>query len=233
MAGAAEPADDVLPLAARRSRRWSGLYDLVDRALIVTVPISWFALLFTGRYPRGALRASTPRGRATRRTSYGYCYLGTDRWPGFSGSPDVDYPGAPRHRPAAAGLQPAKVGLRIILMIPSSLIAYAMKIVAQIAAFIAWFAIVFTGKQPRGHLPDAAPGPELQAARAALLPAADRGLAVVHRGRRAAGAGAGAAGAAAPPPPAGGAAPQAVPRQSDAPPNLGDFRPPAPPDDAA
>ena len=43
-----------------------------------------------------------------------------------------------------------KVLFRIIIGIPVYLIAYAMGIVAQIAAVIAWFAIVITGKEPEG-----------------------------------------------------------------------------------
>ena len=43
-----------------------------------------------------------------------------------------------------------KVALRIFLLIPVALIAYAMQIVASIAALIAWFAIVITGKLPEG-----------------------------------------------------------------------------------
>ena len=43
-----------------------------------------------------------------------------------------------------------KVLFRIILGIPVYLIAYAMGIVAQIAAVIAWFAIVITGREPEG-----------------------------------------------------------------------------------
>jgi len=39
---------------------------------------------------------------------------------------------------------------RIIIGIPVYLIAYAMGIVAQIAAVIAWFAIVITGREPEG-----------------------------------------------------------------------------------
>ena len=43
-----------------------------------------------------------------------------------------------------------KVLFRIIIGIPVYLIAYAMGIVAQIAAVIAWFAIVITGREPEG-----------------------------------------------------------------------------------
>jgi hypothetical protein len=43
-----------------------------------------------------------------------------------------------------------KVLFRLIVGIPVWLIGYAMNLVAQIAALIAWFAIVFTGREPEG-----------------------------------------------------------------------------------
>ena len=58
-------------------------------ALIVTVPISWFALLFTGRYPQGLYDFHASFARYVTRV-YAYFHLATDKWPGFSGAEDVD-----------------------------------------------------------------------------------------------------------------------------------------------
>src|SRR4051812_43722428 len=59
-------------------------------ALIVTVPVAWFALLFTGRYPQALYDFNASWARyATKANAYGF--LATDRWPGFSG-PDEGYP---------------------------------------------------------------------------------------------------------------------------------------------
>ena len=118
-------------------------------ALWVTVPISWFALLFTGRYPRGLYDFNASFARYATYV-YSYCYLATDRWPGFSGAPDIDYPVHLRLGEPLAEYSRMKVLFRIILAIPVYLIAYAMGIVAQIAAVIAWFAIVITGREPEG-----------------------------------------------------------------------------------
>jgi hypothetical protein len=43
-----------------------------------------------------------------------------------------------------------KVLFRIILAIPIAIVVYAMQIVWEVGAFLAWFAIVFLGKQPKG-----------------------------------------------------------------------------------
>jgi hypothetical protein len=115
----------------------------------IVVIIAWFALLFTGRYPQGMydfvagfLRYST--------YVYGYTFLATDVYPPFSGAPGAGYPvrlmiGRPK-----AQYSRAKVLFRIILAIPPLLITYAMQIVAQVGAILAWFAIVFLGRQPKG-----------------------------------------------------------------------------------
>jgi len=118
-------------------------------ALWITVPISWFALLFTGRYPRGLYDFNASFARYATYV-YSYCYLATDRWPGFSGAPDIDYPVHLRLGEPLPEYSRMKVLFRIILAIPVYLIAYAMGIVAQIAAVIAWFAIVITGREPEG-----------------------------------------------------------------------------------
>jgi Domain of unknown function (DUF4389) len=117
-------------------------------AAAVVVIIAWFALLFTGHWPQGMydfvggfLRYAT--------AVYGYWYLLTDEYPPFG--PDVDsYPirlvvDAPK--PEYSRL---KVLFRIILAIPPYIIAYALGIVAQVGSFLAWFAIVILGRQPKG-----------------------------------------------------------------------------------
>ena len=152
-------------------------------AMWITVPISWFALLFTGRYPRGLYDFNASFARYSTYV-YSYCYLATDRWPGFSGAPDIDYPVHLRLGEPLPEYNRMKVLFRIILAIPVWLIAYAMGVVAQIAAVIAWFAIVHHGARAGGDLPDAAPGPELPAPRDALRTAAHGRLAGVHPGRR-------------------------------------------------
>jgi len=113
------------------------------------VIIAWFAIVFTGRYPEGLYQFVAGLSRYSTAV-YAYLYLLTDEYPPFSGDTD--------NYPVRLGLSaqplPAydriKTLLRIFLIIPPAIIAYAMGIVAQVGALLAWFVIVITGKQPKG-----------------------------------------------------------------------------------
>jgi hypothetical protein len=114
----------------------------------IVVFVAWFVLLFTGRWPRGMydfvagfLRYAT--------AVHGYVYLLADPYPPFG--PDVDdYPVRLNVPPPKDQYSRLKVLFRIFLAIPPYLISYAMNIVAEIGAFLAWFAIVVLGRQPKG-----------------------------------------------------------------------------------
>ncbi|HEY5144050.1 MAG TPA: DUF4389 domain-containing protein [Solirubrobacteraceae bacterium] len=118
-------------------------------AVFFTVIIAWFALLITGRYPQSLYDFHASFVRYSTYV-YAYGYLATDRFPGFSGADDIGYPVQLHLGPPLEEYSRIKVLLRLILLIPVALIAYAMGIVAQVAAFVAWFVIVFTGKLPHG-----------------------------------------------------------------------------------
>ena len=117
-------------------------------AAFFAVVAAWFAIVFTGQYPPGLYDFVTNFQRYTARW-YGYAHLLTDEYPPFSGSPDRPYPVDLYIGPPVPEYSRWKAGLRLILAIPVTIIAYAMQIVAEIGAFLAWFAIVVTGKQPR------------------------------------------------------------------------------------
>lgn len=123
-----------------------GLWGL---AVLFTIIIAWFALLFTGRYPKGLYDFHASYARYSTYV-YAYFYLVTDRWPGFSGSPDIGFPVMLHLGPPLEEYNRMRVLLRLILAIPVALIGYAMNVVAQVAAFVAWFVVVFTGKLPYG-----------------------------------------------------------------------------------
>ena len=117
-------------------------------AASIVVIVAWFALVFTGRWPRGMYEFLAGYIRYLTAV-YGYMYLLTDAYPPFSGSTDA-YPvrvavAAPREHYSRV-----KALFRIVLAIPVLVINYAMQIVAQIGAFLSWFAIVALGRQPKG-----------------------------------------------------------------------------------
>ena len=115
----------------------------------VVVIISWFALLFTGRYPQGMYDFVAGALRYQTRV-YGYAALLSDQYPPFSGDPATPYPVDLVIGPPKAEYSRMKVLFRIILAIPVLIIQYAMQIVAQVGAFLAWWAILFLGRQPKG-----------------------------------------------------------------------------------
>jgi hypothetical protein len=117
-------------------------------AVFFAVVAAWFALLFTGKYPRslydfaaGFLRYST--------AVYGYITLLTDEYPPFAGD-TTNYPVRIRVPEPKPEYDRLKVLLRIFLAIPVAIIAYAMQVVYTVGSIIAWFAIVILGKQPKG-----------------------------------------------------------------------------------
>ena len=66
---------------------WVTLYGL---AVYVVVFFSWFALLFTGRYPSGMYDFVAGYVRLSARI-WAYAVLLTDELPSFSGAPEPDY----------------------------------------------------------------------------------------------------------------------------------------------
>ena len=125
---------------------WWSIWSL---ALIVTLPVAWVALLITGRYPVGLYDFNVKYARYSAFVS-AYSYLPTDRWPGFSGAAEVDYPARLVIGPPLDAYDRWKVALRFFLLIPVWIIAYVVGLVAQIGAIVAWFVIVITGKLPEG-----------------------------------------------------------------------------------
>jgi hypothetical protein len=115
----------------------------------VVVFIAWFALLFTGRYPQGMYDFVAGALRYSTRVC-GYVFLLSDEYPPFSGDPGTDYPVDLSIAPPKEEYSRLKVLFRIILLIPVYIISYAMQIVAQLGAILAWFAILVLGRQPKG-----------------------------------------------------------------------------------
>ncbi len=128
---------------------WQVVAYFYSIAAYIAAFIAWFAILFTGRYPQGLYDFVAGYLRMQTRTS-AFAGLLTDQYPPFSGEPDPSYPvridiAAPK--PKYSRL---KAFFRFIIGIPVMLLLLVQAIIAMVCIFIAWFAILFTGKMPDG-----------------------------------------------------------------------------------
>ncbi|MGO9750480.1 MAG: DUF4389 domain-containing protein [Solirubrobacteraceae bacterium] len=113
----------------------------------VVLVISWFALLFTARWPAGMYSFAGGFLRYEARLN-AYLSLGVDQYPPFSGAEDDSYPVRVRIDPPLDHYSRLKVLFRGIYAILALIIRYALGIVMGAVAFLSWFAIVITGRQP-------------------------------------------------------------------------------------
>ena len=124
---------------------WFGLWSI---GVFFAAIIGWFAALFTGRLPdplhrflAAFLRYATHVGA--------YVYLTANPFPGFGGAPG-SYP-VDLHLPAEPEVQNRwKTGFRLILAIPALAVSGGLGALALAAAFLGWFASLFTERMPRG-----------------------------------------------------------------------------------
>jgi len=122
---------------------------VLEIGLAFAVFIAWFALLFTGRWPQGLYDFTAGVLRYMTRLN-AYMYLAADPYPPFDMQEHPEYPIRLRVAPPKESYSRVKVFFRGLLAIPVMLIYYALSLVMQIGAFLSWFVIVFTGKQPEG-----------------------------------------------------------------------------------
>ncbi len=122
------------------------LYALAYAASVVTF-IAFFAILFTRRYPRGLFDFAVNVNRWGANVM-AYTMLFRDEYPQFSWEPgqyavtyDVNYPEElSRWLPL----------VKWLLAFPHYIVLLFLFIGALVALIIAWFAILFTGRFPRG-----------------------------------------------------------------------------------
>ena len=121
-------------------------------ALLVGV-VAFFAILFTGRYPRGLFNFVVGYNRWSARVN-AYMGLMVDNYPPFSlgtvpSNPvtlDIEYP-----EKLSRGLVLLKLLFGwLYVIIPHGIALLIYGIGAIVATIIAWFAILFTGRFPRG-----------------------------------------------------------------------------------
>lgn len=115
-------------------------------ALSVTAFIGWFGIFFTGRYPRGLHGFAVDVYRWSVRVN-AYLYLLRDEYPPFGFEADypvrleVEYP------PYFA---PWRLLLTEIVLIPHIVVGLFYQVAYALTSLIAFFAILITGRYPRG-----------------------------------------------------------------------------------
>jgi len=109
--------------------------------------IQWFICLFTGKRSKGIWDLSYMEESYGSRV-YSYVLLSHDVFPGFLTDPgkvpstySLEYD---------ESVNRLTSGLRLIWVIPALIIAALLAIAAFFVGIISWFAILITGKQPRG-----------------------------------------------------------------------------------
>jgi hypothetical protein len=113
------------------------------------VLIAWFAIVITGRYPKGLYDFVASFVRFVARVS-SYAALLCDPYPPFGGSPDASYPVRMEFAGPLERYSRLKTFFRFILAIPIVVLRYVMGLLLEIGAFASWVVIVITGKMPRG-----------------------------------------------------------------------------------
>ena len=107
--------------------------------------LAWFAILFTGKYPRG-LWDLAKMYMGWRANVFAYAALLRDEYPPFGTGPypvtfEVDYPERSNRW---------TVAFRLILAIPQLIVLLFVLLAWLVTVVIAWFAILFTGRYPEG-----------------------------------------------------------------------------------
>ncbi|MGO9319294.1 MAG: DUF4389 domain-containing protein [Solirubrobacteraceae bacterium] len=131
----------AIPLAI-----WLYFYEIAAKIAVV---IAWFAIVITGRYPRGLYDFVAGYIRfLTRFTAY--AALLCDPYPSFGGSDDPAYPVRLQFAGPLEHYSRLKTLFRIILEIPLLILRAVMTLLIELGAIAAWVVIVITGKMPRG-----------------------------------------------------------------------------------
>lgn len=110
---------------------------------------AWFAMVFTGRYPRGLYDFNAGYLRMVNRVN-GFHYLLTDEWPPFGGEEDPGFPIRIGVSEPMESYSRAKAFFRLIVGIPVMILAWVQGLILGVVTLIAWFAILFTGRHPEG-----------------------------------------------------------------------------------
>jgi hypothetical protein len=124
---------------------WLYIYGILAGLAVV---IAWFAIVITGKFPRGLYSFVAGFTRFATR-AFAYTYLLSDPYPPFGGGDDPAYPVRMQFE-RLDHYSRLKTFFRGILAIPIMILRYVFGILLEIGAVAAWFVILVTGKMPRG-----------------------------------------------------------------------------------
>ncbi len=109
--------------------------------------LAWFAILITGRYPKSFFEFGSGALR-WQANVLSYVFLLRDEYPPFSWEPG-DY-ALRLEIPMAARQSRFRLFIRLIAIVPNQIALQFVMLGALFTTFIAWWAILFTGRYPRG-----------------------------------------------------------------------------------
>ena len=122
------------------------LYVLALVAYLLTV-VAWFAILFSGRYPEGLFKFVVGVFRWSANVN-AYILLMRDEYPPFTMEAghypvtfEVDYP---------ERLSRWLIFVKWLFVIPNLIVLMVLLLAYYVVLIIAWFAILFTGRYPKG-----------------------------------------------------------------------------------
>ncbi len=129
------------------------LYALRTVVEILAV-ISWFIIVFTGRFPDGIAKVQAMFLRYQARVTIYGGFL-QEEYPPFNFDTTSPDPGDVSRlrvdvRPELENRNRVTVGFRLILAIPQAIVLVALWIAAVIVFVIGFFAVLFTGRWPKG-----------------------------------------------------------------------------------
>jgi hypothetical protein len=113
------------------------------------IVFAWFAIVITGRLPKGAYDFIASYLRYVTRV-LAYSALLCDDYPPFFPNDEAPYPVRLEFAGPLDPYSRVKTGLRIFLAIPIVVLRYVINLLLEVGAVAAWFVILITGKMPRG-----------------------------------------------------------------------------------
>jgi hypothetical protein len=125
---------------------WLSLWGI---AVEIVVFLSWFAILFTGRYPGGFFDFVSAYVSYLTRVN---CYVSllTDKFPPFGGGSPTDGHPAQISVDRPERLSRLTTFFRLPMAIPAYFVAYVLRLLGALLAVFAWFVVLALGRLPQG-----------------------------------------------------------------------------------